>query len=278
MIDAIQELARLDRVRPATAAGPTYSSRFECKYIVDPLSVPRMRDYLRPFVRFDRYARHCPDGRYPVSSLYLDSRELTLCRQTMAGEKDRFKLRVRTYDDEPSHPAFVEVKRKNNNVVNKRRVGLERDAARAILNWRDASPALHGLSGRQLADAEYFVHHLERISAKPAIRVQYMREAYEATGNEPVRVTLDSQLRHAVTLNDDLGHTTGEWVDTPLDGVIVEIKFTERFPWWIADFVHRFDLRRRAVPKYILSVKHALARRLTRSVSLAGLASPLPGA
>jgi hypothetical protein len=41
----------------------------------------------------------------------------------VAGEKARFKLRVRTYSDDPSSPAFFEVKEKTNKVVSKRRAG-----------------------------------------------------------------------------------------------------------------------------------------------------------
>lgn len=268
-------LAEARAGRRAGRLSPTFYQRFECKYIVDPLDVPRIREYLEPFVRSDSYAHRNPDGRYRVSSLYLDTPDLALYQQTQAGEKDRFKLRVRTYDDDPAHPAYVEVKRKVNNVVHKRRVGLKRDDARALLMHREPSAVLRTLEGRRLADAEYFTLHLERISARPAIRVQYMREAYEATGNEPVRVTLDSELQHAVTLTDDLGHTTGEWVDTPVSGIIVEIKFTERYPWWVKEFIRRFELRQRSVPKYILSVELALRRRLCANVSLAGLALPV---
>ena len=234
-----------------------------------------MRKYLEPFVRADSFARNKPDGRYRISSLYLDAPDLALYRQTQAGEKDRFKLRVRTYDDDPSHPAYLEVKRKVNNVVHKRRVGLGRDDARTLMMRHSPGTVLSRLIETRRADAEYFSHHMERLSALPAIRVQYMREAYEATGNEPVRVTMDSELRHAVTLNDDLGHTSGDWIDTPVSGIIIEIKFTERFPWWVKEFIRGFELRQQSVPKYILSVEHALRRRVTSEVSLAGLARPV---
>ncbi len=275
---------RLRTQRPATAprgnrranrVSPTFFQRYECKYLVDPLVVASMRRYLEPFVRADSFAGNNSDGRYRVSSLYLDAPDLALYQQTQAGENDRFKLRVRTYDDDPTHPAYLEVKRKVNNVVHKRRVGLNRDYARTLMMRHDPATVLSRLTGTRRADAEYFSHHIERLSAQPAIRVQYMREAYEATGNEPVRVTLDSELRHAVTLNDDLGHTSGDWIDTPVHGMIIEIKFTERFPWWVKEFIRGFELRQRSVPKYILSVEHALRRRVTSEASLAGLARPV---
>jgi hypothetical protein len=226
-------------------------------------------------VRLDSFARQRPGGCYPISSLYLDSPDLKLYQQTQAGEKERFKLRIRTYRDDPAAPAFLEVKRKIDRVVHKRRVGLSRDDALSLVGGPGPGSVLSRLRGRRQADAEYFTHHLERLSARPVVRVRYMREAYEATGNEPVRLTLDSELRHAVTLDCALSHSSAVWVDTPLSGIIVEIKFTERFPWWVREFIRRFELRQLSVPKYILSVECALRRRSTADVSLDALARPV---
>ena len=74
------------------------------------------------------------------------------------------------------------------------------------------------------------------------VRVKYMREAYEALGNEPVRVTIDTELMHAITLDPDFRRIPGRWTATPLDGSILEIKFTERFPWWVQDLIRSFGL------------------------------------
>jgi len=271
----LAELSRLGAVRRRSArVEPTFFQRFECKYLVDSLGLPGIRDFLKPFVRPDAFSALRPDHRYVVSSLYIDTEDLLLYQQTQAGEKDRFKLRIRTYSDEPNDPAYLEVKRKVNRVVHKRRVGLSRSDARALLSGQRSTEILRGLGSRRQADADYFCHHVERTSAKPVVRVQYMREAFEATGNEPVRVTLDTELRHAVTLDAEFGHTTGDWVTTPLAGTIVEIKFTERFPWWVAEFIRRFELRQRSVPKYIMSIEHALQSRYTSTVSRTALGFP----
>ena len=158
--------------RQAVRVAPVYAQRFECKYLVDPLVLPEMRAYLQPFVEPDRYARQRADGRYTVSSLYLDSPDLLLFRQTRRGEKDRFKLRVRTYDDGASQPAFAAVKGKVNSVVRKRRVALKRADARSLLMRRDWAKLMGGLYGRQRAGANYFAQHMDLIRAGPVIRVQ----------------------------------------------------------------------------------------------------------
>jgi len=73
----------------------TLHSRFECKYMVNSLLVPEIRQYIQPFVEPDRFAALHPGYRYPICSLYLDTDDLALYMQTVGGLKNRFKLRVR---------------------------------------------------------------------------------------------------------------------------------------------------------------------------------------
>jgi SPX domain protein involved in polyphosphate accumulation len=231
-----------------------------------------MREFLRPFTKPDSYAALREGYRYPICSLYLDSHDLALYQQTVGGEKDRFKLRVRTYTDDRSQPAYLEVKRKLNNVVHKRRAGINREAVRALLNRGRLD--LDGLGPQDRRNAEYFYSHVALTEARPLIRVKYMREPYAAHGNEPVRITIDTDLMHAVTLDNSLSHVRGRWTTTPVDGVIVEVKFTERFPWWVQDFVQTFGLHQRAVPKYVWSVDHMMMDGRESALSVAGITMP----
>ena len=130
------------------------------------------------------------------------------------------------------------------------------------------------MTGGRLADAEYFAHHLERTQARPVVRIKYMREAYLATANEPVRVTIDTDLTHAVTLDHDLRRSAGNWIATPVDGTVVEIKFTERFPRWVEQFVRRFAMTQRSVPKYVMCLDHVLHSGRCSALSLAGMVLP----
>jgi SPX domain protein involved in polyphosphate accumulation len=234
--------------------------------------VPRIRQFLQPFMRLDKFAIQRAGGRYPVCSLYLDSADLKLYQQTVCGEKNRFKLRVRTYSDDDSLPVFLEVKCKLNSIVHKRRAEVPRDHAARMLNREVTDVSALTPSSRQ--DADYFYHHLGMIEARPVVRVKYMREAYEALGNEPVRVTIDTDLMHAITLAPEFRRTPGRWTATPLDGSILEIKFTERFPWWVQDFIRSFGLLQRAVPKYIWSVDHMLLEGRESTLAMAGVSLP----
>jgi len=251
----------------------TLRSRFECKYMINPAAVPAMREFIQPFMMPDHYAARWENNRYEISSLYLDSPDLKLYQQTVGGEKNRFKLRVRTYDDEPDTPAFFEVKRKVNNIVSKRRVGIDRGDAAKFLE-SGAGDWMGKLSPDAVDDLDYFSLHSGLAGARPVVRVRYTREAYEARAGDPLRITIDTDLMHAVTLDHDLRHADGRWVTTPVAGSILEIKFTERYPEWVSDLVKAFGLKQQPVPKYVLSIDHMTLEGRESALTLAGLSLP----
>ena len=252
----------------------TFASRFECKYLVSPMLVPEIREFLYPFVQPDRFAALREGYRYPVCSLYLDTEDLRLYQQVVGGEKKRFKLRARTYSDAPSAPVFLEVKRKINNIVRKRRARVERQEAQSIL--ADSSRGFFApvASGQLASDFDYFVEHTRLTEARPLIKVRYLREAYESRGGDPVRITIDTDLTHAVALDGDIGHEHGRWVSSSLTEHIIEIKFTDRYPTWIHDLVQMFGLNQRAVPKYAMSVEHMLVAGRESALAVAGFTLP----
>lgn len=249
-----------------------YLSRFECKYYVDPLAVPELRQLIQEFAEPDRFAARCPGYRYTISSLYLDTEDLRFYQQTVAGQKNRFKLRMRTYDDDPATPVFLEIKGRMNAIVNKWRLPVSRARAHEFLAGGDA---WHREAGRALlAEVDPFSTRLDVSSARPVARVKYVREAYEYKHGSPVRITLDTDLDCAVTLTPCFLHGEGSWVSTPLDGVILEIKFTDRFPDWVQGIVDRMNLQQVSIPKYVLCLDHLFTFGGGTVTSLAGLCVP----
>src|SRR5687767_7623378 len=72
-------------------------------------------------------------AKYPVHSLYLDSADWRIYRQTRNGNFSRFKLRARTYAFTPNAPVFLEVKSRNGEAMQKSRGEVDRiDAVRIL--------------------------------------------------------------------------------------------------------------------------------------------------
>ena len=95
--------------------------RRELKYHIGESKAAAIAQFIKPYLHLDRYCKSQPVGAYPIASLYLDSDNLQLCRESLQGQKNRFKLRIRSYSDEPDYPHFFEIKRRIDNVIIKTR-------------------------------------------------------------------------------------------------------------------------------------------------------------
>jgi hypothetical protein len=255
------------------SAGDLVLSRYECKYFAAPPLVDALRAHLRPFVRPDAFAAGHEDHRYLVSSLYLDSPDLRLYRTTVEGIKTRFKLRIRRYAEDGTAPAFLEIKQRLSDIVIKRRTSVDGEHATALLDGLVASMPRHG--GPVAAEDSVegaFRAYATLLDARPSARIRYLREAYESTAGEGVRITFDTLVEHAIAADGDAnGRAT--WHRTPVEGVIVEVKFTEAFPSWVASLVTTFQLQRQSIPKYVLSMDAAIREGRYQPASVVPLAS-----
>ena len=236
------------------------SSRFELKYIVDERCAAGVRDFVRSYLEPDEFADPDQGNSYQISSLYLDSPGLALYRQTVAGEKNRFKLRIRFYDNSPDGPAFLEIKRRVTDVILKQRAMVARQGVLDFLGGKGPDESwLMGSNGADKPGAalQAFSNLSDSLGAGPSIYVSYRREAYVSPGSNSVRVTFDRQL-----LSSTYEH--GAKLALPTRGarpkignsdkVILELKFTDRFPQWMRELAHVFDLQRTSVPKYVLCI------------------------
>ncbi len=237
------------------------TNRFEFKYIVSERRAAAVRDFVRNYLEPDPYADPQQGNSYALSSLYLDTPDLALYRQTATGEKNRFKLRIRFYDDDPVSPALLELKRRVTDTVLKDRAVVTRDGVRRFL--RGESPDLSWMmegdgdvrSHKALVD---FCQLCDRVAAVPSVFVSYRREAYTSPAGNNFRVTFDRQLlgSRCNAENDLVLPTDGVRPDVGNgDRVILELKFSNRFPEWMRDLAHLFNLRRTSVPKYNLCIE-----------------------
>src|ERR1051325_7903272 len=109
------------------------ASRFEQKYVITEETALQVRDFARSYLDLDENSVGKVDYSYPVHSLYLDSDDLRMYWQTINGTKNRFKLRLRFYNNNPSTPIFFEIKRRMNNCIQKQRGAVRREAVQPLL-------------------------------------------------------------------------------------------------------------------------------------------------
>jgi len=242
--------------QPKKTVDRMLACRFEMKYLVSEIQAAAIENYIGPFLEPDRYSKLQRGGHYPIVSLYLDSQDLRLCRETMTGVKNRFKLRIRSYTDEPEYPRFFEIKRRINRVIVKSRARvMDRDVP-ILLGGRSLPPQGYTTDKAALNQFQLYV---ASIHAGPMILVRYKRQAWESTSQNRVRVTFDRELCYQVTHEPHvrLGGSGWQHSDITVGNAILEIKFTGTYPLWLSRLVEDFNLESRSISKYATSVEQA---------------------
>lgn len=239
-------------------------NRYEMKYLVPHRAVEKFEGALGEYVTVDPHCR----GRwgYPVHSVYWDSPSLVLFWEKVEGIKFRRKLRFRRYSGEPK--VFVEIKQRIDRTVQKRRVRLPIDRARAVfadgaptgtLTARDGDDGADGGSPTDpgdpvLSEALLLV---ERHGLLPRMSVAYRRRALFGKYEPELRITFDRRVQFLPTDMDfptpfDVGR---DLVDPRL--VVMEIKYSERVPVWLCKLVSSFGFQMIRLSKYCTAVDRA---------------------
>ncbi|MCF7973948.1 MAG: polyphosphate polymerase domain-containing protein [Phycisphaerae bacterium] len=267
-MDAITEQHRHSQSKPDTvkkdkakSKGPQYvdktlGCRYELKYLISESEAVAITEFIKVHMPEDRYSKLQPGGYYPIVSLYLDSEDLTLCRESLSGKKNRFKLRIRSYSDDEQYPTFFEIKRRISSVIMK---------SRAPARHQDVPMLLKGLMLPQqdfrtnLEALNQFQLYCSYLTAQPAILIRYMRKAYESESENRVRVTFDRELCYKVTKEPRVTLNGPGWQTNLLTvkGVILEIKFTARYPIWLSRLVTTFNLNSRSISKFATSMQQS---------------------
>jgi hypothetical protein len=260
--------------------------RFEFKFHVTPAQTTAIRDFVRCYLTSDEHNRAAGGhaAGYPVHSLYLDTEELQLYQSTINGDKNRYKLRIRYYDESPRSPAFFEIKRRMNNCIFKQRACVRREAVPALV--AGAWPGLHHLvwpDVEQMQSLETFCRLRSSIGAGPRSHIAYDREAWVSTGDNAVRVTFDTNVR-CEPQHDARLRTAFDRDVTVFPGeVILELKFADRFPCWMNEMVRSLDLVQGSAAKYVDGVagfgeQHFCNGRIAMRAQLASMQHGWPAA
>ena len=235
----------------------TLYRRYEFKYLISPAKATAIDNYIAEYLPLDKYSKLYPEGFYNIVSLYLDSPDLRLCRESMTGVLNRYKLRIRCYSDYPATPRFFEIKRRANTVIIKSRAKVKTEDVEKILSGQYKQPATG--KPEDIDRLKQFMLYMQSINAGPVILIRYKRKAYEGIAENRVRITFDKELCFKAS-NDPyvlLGGNGWQKNNICMQWVILEIKYTGRFPAWLNRMIEYFNIQQRSVSKYSSSLKNA---------------------
>lgn len=180
-------------------------------------------------------------GRSLVCNIYYDTPDHRLIRRSLEGPVYKEKLRLRGYGQiREGDKVFLEMKKKYNGIVYKRRVKLPVEMAMRYM--ADPEAVLDkGQIGREL---DYFKRFYGQL--RPAMYLSYDRLAWRLGD---LRVTLDWNVRYRVQQLDLTVPPEGEQL-LEAEQYLLEIKTATAMPLWLVEVLDQNHIRKQSFSKY----------------------------
>lgn len=212
--------------------------RYELKYLLTPRQTEAVLRGIEPYMQLDRY------GRTTIRNVYYDTDSYRLIRRSIEKPAYKEKLRIRSYQlATPDTQVFVELKKKYDGVVYKRRLALPESVATDWLSGRIDTPTDTQIS----REIDYFKSFYASLS--PKMFLSYEREAFYMREGGDFRVTFDENIlcrRSDISLcRDAFGYSV-----LPPDRLLMEIKCGGAIPLWMVKILSEEGIYKTPFSKY----------------------------
>ena len=196
--------------------------RIEKKYLLSEAQQEALFQRIGAQLRPDEY------GRSTVLSLYLDTPDRRIIRNSVEAVDYKEKLRLRSYGTaKPDSAVFLELKKKYGGVVYKRRAAMTlKDAERYLRT------GIKPFESQIMSELDWAMRLYGR--PKAAMLIACEREAWFDEAHPDLRLTFDRNIRYRESeLRLDRGSAGTALL--PRDTVLLEIKTAGAMPLWLAD-------------------------------------------
>ncbi len=221
--------------------------RYELKYRLSKEQVEFFKTKVLDHMKIDKY------GLTTIFSLYYDTPNYSLINRSIEKPQFKEKIRLRSYGiAKEDSPVFLEIKRKNEKIVYKRRIVSREDKVNRFL--RDGEEFDKNQISREL---EAFRDNYKVL--EPKYLIIYDRIAYYQD-NSDVRITLDMNPRYRTT---DLNlHTSTEGTPLLEEGeAILEIKVQHSIPLWLVEILTEGKIYQTSLSKVGTAHRREMAKR-----------------
>ncbi len=232
-------------------------SRYESKFLIDSKTYNRITEKLTDYMKPDKH--HQTQELYTVCNIYYDTEDNYLIRTSLSKPCYKEKLRLRSYGEVRSDSmVYLEIKKKYNGLVNKRRTSLKPDEAYSFIHTGKRPEYKHYMNQQVINEIEYILYHY---NLKPMLYLAYDRKAYSGSEGSSLRITFDTNIR---TRRSDLKLENGDYGE-PLenfDRYLMEIKTSTNFPLWLTSILSDNKIYRTGFSKYGTEYSQLLKRIL----------------
>ena len=229
----------------------TTMKRYEVKYILNEEQLRYLQNALVGHMEIDEY------GKPSIASIYYDTPTYQLIRTSIEKPPFKEKIRLRSYGlAKEGSTVFLELKRKADGIVYKRRVLTKEDIVNRFFDYEGEVTA----DGQIAREITYFRDYYKRLN--PAILVIYDRVAYFEPGGD-LRLTIDENPRYRTK---DLNlHTSMEGtLLLPKGSAILEIKVQQAMPLWLVEILSKGKIYKSSFSKVGEAYKHQLKESLKK--------------
>ena len=212
--------------------------RYELKYLL----TSAQRDYvlaaIEPYMQLDAY------GHTTIRNVYYDTESFRLIRRSIEKPVYKEKLRIRSYQLANSDSTvFVELKKKYDGVVYKRRIALPESVATDWVCGNTPAPCDTQIS----REIDYFMSLYNGL--RPTMFLSYERDAYYNREGGDFRVTFDSNILCRRT-DISLCHEPYGYSILPPDRYLMEIKCSGAIPLWMVKILSEGKIYKTPFSKY----------------------------
>ena len=211
--------------------------RTEIKYLLSYEQYEKLMQFMLTFARVDDY------GKTRINNIYFDTPDYKMIRTSLEKPIYKEKLRLRTYGETNDFTnSFIEIKKKYDGVVYKRRIQHPLGEAVKYLNSRQDIED----DSQIKKEIDYFLNFYNVI---PKIMIAYDRVAYVGIQDSSLRMTVDRNIRYRTRdLNLKEGSRGKEIL--PKGYVLIELKVLGAYPLEISRILDELEIYPVSFSKY----------------------------
>ncbi len=224
----------------------TCFKRFELKYKLSHAQYHALYEHMAKYMKIDEYCRH------KISNIYFDTEDYRIIRHSLEKPKYKEKLRIRIYGEpENNSNAFIELKKKFDGVVYKRRISIPQEKALDCLRnnclTNNDIDDIAANSVQIKKEIDYFAQSYNNLKAK--VYLAYEREAYFSLEDSNFRMTFDFNIK--MRNNHVSFYASDEDISViENDIVLLEVKTLYGLPFWFIDFLNQNKIYATSFSKY----------------------------
>lgn len=212
--------------------------RYEKKYMLKETQYQKLLDALSEKIEPDLFFRSS------ICNIYYDTPDYRLIRESLEKPVYKEKMRLRSYGvPKDSDEVFLEIKKKYNGIVYKRRVSMKLWEAKEYMTdniWHNERPQII----REMDWMKKFYGSLQ-----PAIYLSYERKSYKGIENENLRFTFDEKIQWR---KEDLDLSAGNYGREilPAGYHLMEVKIPDSMPLWLVRIFEELGIQQTSFSKY----------------------------